>query len=98
MGFLLTRSVAFLAAATVVEAAILFAAVYVFMRGMGSIEYDNEESAYRLAQAHSKLTRYADHIRYDLGLARTVQQKLLPDREQSGNRGGRGLLRCSCDG
>ena len=82
MGFLLTRSVAFLAAATVVEAAILFAAVYVFMRGMGSIEYDNEESAYRLAQAHSKLTRYADHIRYDLGLARTVQQKLLPDREQ----------------
>ncbi len=44
LGFLLTRSVAFLMAATAVEAAILFAAVYVFMRGMGSIEYDNEES------------------------------------------------------
>ncbi len=82
MGFLLTRSVAFLAAATVVEAAILFAAVYVFMRGMGGIEYDNEENAYRLGQAHTTLTRYADRIRQDLTLARTVQQKLLPDREQ----------------
>ena len=82
LGFLLTRSLAFLVAATVIEAAILFAAVYVFMRGMGSIEYDNEESAYRLGQAHTTLTRYADRIRQDLSLARTVQQKLLPDREQ----------------
>ncbi len=81
-GFLLSGSVTFLVAATAVEAVILFAAVYGFMRGMGSIEYDNEESAYRLAQAHGKVTRYARRVRQDLDLARTVQQQLLPSQEQ----------------
>ena len=78
-GYLLTWSVTFLVVATAVEAMILFMAVYVFMRGMGSIEYDNEESAYRLAQAHAKVTQYAQRIGHDLDLARTVQRKLLPD-------------------
>lgn len=78
-GYLLTWSPTFLVVATVVESAILFAAVYVFMRGMGSVEYDNEESAYRLAQAHAKVTKYARRIGQDLDLARTVQRKLLPD-------------------
>lgn len=81
-GFLLTGSVPFLIAATAVQAAILFAAVYVFMRGMGSVEYDNEESAYRLAQTHAKVTQYAQRIGHDLDLARTVQRKLLPDRQR----------------
>ena len=81
-GFLLSGSVTFLVAATAVQATILFAAVYVFMRGMGSIEYDNEESAYRLAQAHDKVTQYARRIRHDLDLARTVQQQLLPKQAQ----------------
>lgn len=82
LGFLLTRSLIFLVTATGAEAAILFMAVYVFMRGLGSVEYDNEESAYRLGRAHATLTRYADRIHHDLSLARTVQQKLLPDRQQ----------------
>jgi len=81
-GFLLTGSVPFLVAAMAVEAVILFTAVYVFMRGMGSIEYDNEQSAYRLAQAHDKVSRYAQRIRHDLDLARTVQQQLLPDQQE----------------
>jgi len=81
-GYLLTWSVTFLVVATAVEAMILFMAVYVFMRGMGSIEYDNEESAYRLAQAHAKVTQYAQRIGHDLDLARTVQRKLLPDRQR----------------
>lgn len=82
LGFLLTRSLIFLVTATAVEAAIFFVAVYVFMRGLGCVEYDNEESAYRLGRAHATLTQYADRIHYDLSLARTVQQKLLPDRQQ----------------
>ena len=82
LGFLLTQSLAVLVAAMAVEAVILFTAVYVFMRGMGSVEYDNEESAYRLGRAHAILTRYADRIRTDLAQAQTVQRKLLPDRQQ----------------
>ena len=82
LGFLLTQSLAVLVAAAAIEAVILFTAIYVFMRGMGSVEYDNEESAYRLGRAHATLTRYADRIRHDLALARIVQEKLLPDQQQ----------------
>lgn len=82
VGYLLTDSLAFLIAATAVEGVIFFAAVYVFMRGMGSIEYDNEENAYRLAQAHWRLVRYADRIRHDLDMARLVQRRLLPNQDE----------------
>jgi serine phosphatase RsbU (regulator of sigma subunit) len=56
-----------------------FAVVYLFLMAMGSVEYDNEEKAYRLSVAYGKLQRYADHIRDDLSQARTVQESLLPD-------------------
>lgn len=82
LGVLLTGSMTFFVVATVVEAAIMFLAVYVFLRGMGSIEYDNEEQAYRLARAHATLERYAERIRRDLDLAREVQRKLLPEAER----------------
>ncbi|MBN1341775.1 MAG: SpoIIE family protein phosphatase [Phycisphaerae bacterium] len=75
-----TDSLPLLIGMTLLQAVILFAAVYVFLRGMGSIEYDNEEKAYRLGRAHAALERYADRIRNDLALASAVQQKLLPDR------------------
>lgn len=80
LGYLLTQSLTLLVMATIVEAVLLFTAVYVFMRGMGSIEYDNEESAFRLAQAHARVSQYARRIRHDLDLARAVQQNLLPDQ------------------
>lgn len=82
VGFLMTDSLVFLVTGTLVEAAILFTAVYVFMRGMGSVEYDNEESAYRLSRAHAKLSQYADRIQNDLAMARRIQQSLLPDLDR----------------
>lgn len=79
---LLTDSLPLLIGMMLLQAAIFFGAVYVFLRGMGSIEYDNEEANYRLSQAHAGLKQYADRIRRDLDLAETVQQKLLPDEAE----------------
>ena len=82
LAFVLTNSLQLLIVAALVQGAVLFAAVYLFFRGMGSIEYDNEEKAYRLARAHADLTRHAARIHDDLASARTVQRKLLPDPRQ----------------
>jgi len=67
-------------ALTVVGAAALSAMVYLFFMIVGSVEYDNEEKAFRLRRANRDLQRYADRTRNDLAEARNVQQKLLPDR------------------
>ena len=80
--FIFTQSTQFLIVATLLEAAILFAIIYVFFTSMGSIEYDNEEKAYRLNNAYTTLDRYAQRIRDDLAMARTVQQKLLPEASE----------------
>ena len=82
LGFFLTGSLGFLLAATLTEAVILFTVVYVFMRGMGSMEYDNEEHAYRISLAHTTLKRYTDRIRQNLIQAQEFQRKLLPDPQQ----------------
>lgn len=79
LGVALTGSMTFFVLATVAEAAIMFLAVYVFLRGMGSVEYDNEEQAYQLGRAYTTLERYAERIRRDLDLAREVQRRLLPE-------------------
>jgi serine phosphatase RsbU (regulator of sigma subunit) len=66
---------------TVFEALVLAASVYLFFMIVGSVEYDNEEKSYRLRKAYAELRRYADRTREDLALARSVQEKLLPDQE-----------------
>jgi serine phosphatase RsbU (regulator of sigma subunit) len=64
---------------TAVGAAALSAMVYLFFMVVGSVEYDNEEKAFRLRQANSDLRRYAERTGNDLAEARNVQRKLLPD-------------------
>lgn len=79
LAFFITQSTKFLIVATLLEAGILFAIIYIFFTSMGSIEYDNEEKAYRLKKAYATLEKYAQRIRDDLSLARTVQLKLIPE-------------------
>ncbi len=62
-----------------VETGILFSMIYLFFMIVGSVEYDNEEKAYRLGNAYAKLKRYADRIQADVERARVVQQRFLPD-------------------
>jgi len=64
--------------ATVIVAAVEFALVYVLVMLIGSVEYDNEQSRYRLTVAYDGLGRHAQRIEEDLDRARTVQQKMLP--------------------
>jgi len=59
-------------------ALVIFAATYLFIMAVGSVEYDNEEKARKLARAYDQLKLYADRIRGDLDRARAVQQKMLP--------------------
>ncbi len=68
-----------LVAAAAVGTAALSATAYLFFMIVGSVEYDNEEKAYRLERAYGDLRRYADRIQDDLGRARNVQENLLPD-------------------
>lgn len=58
----------------------LFGLVYLFFMVVGSLEYDNEEKAYRLDLANRDLRAYARTIQDDLQRARSIQQKLLPSR------------------
>lgn len=60
-------------------AVVLGSLAYLFFMVTGSIEYDNEEKAYRLKRAYTQLKQYADRIGTDIRRARTVQQKFLPD-------------------
>ena len=65
--------------ATLLGAVFLSVMVYLFFMIVGSVEYDNEEKAYRLRTAHDQLKSYADRTRADLARAREVQRMLLPD-------------------
>jgi serine phosphatase RsbU (regulator of sigma subunit) len=46
---------------------------------VGSIEYDNEEKAYNLTKTNKQLKKYTAMIQADIGRARLVQEKFLPD-------------------
>ncbi len=61
--------------------ATLFVLTYLFFMTIGSLEYDNEEKAYRLARTNRSLQTYTDRIRRDLSRAQTVQEKLIPASE-----------------
>jgi sigma-B regulation protein RsbU (phosphoserine phosphatase) len=52
---------------------------YLFFMVVGSVEYDNEEKAYRLEKAYDRLKSFADRIQGDIRRARTVQLRILPD-------------------
>jgi serine phosphatase RsbU (regulator of sigma subunit) len=46
---------------------------------VGSIEYDNEEKAYNLTRTNKQLEKYTAQIQADIGRAKLVQEKFLPD-------------------
>ena len=56
----------------------LFGILYCFVMTVGSIEYDNEEKAYRLGLAYRQLKKYTTYIQNDMERARSVQQRFLP--------------------
>lgn len=60
-------------------AAVLIGLIYLFFLTVGSVEYDNEEKAYRLAKAYDKLEAHSNRIQADIDRARLVQERLLPD-------------------
>lgn len=68
-----------LLAVTVFGAGALLAMTYMFFMIVGSVEYDNEEKAYRLGRAYEKLKLYADRIHDDVIRARSVQERILPN-------------------
>ena len=57
---------------------VLFMLIYVSFMIVGSVEYDNEEKAYRLGKAYSRLTNYTNRIKGDIERARAVQETFLP--------------------
>ncbi|MFP4216682.1 MAG: PP2C family protein-serine/threonine phosphatase [Phycisphaerae bacterium] len=72
---------AVLVAATLLEVFALFGLVYLALMTVGSVEYDNEEKAHRLAEAYERVDSYAKRIRADLQRAEAVQRKMLPSLE-----------------
>jgi serine phosphatase RsbU (regulator of sigma subunit) len=67
-----------LVGATLMEVGVLFALVYLSLMTVGSVEYDNEEKAHRLAKANEELRRYARNISSDLRRAAGIQESMLP--------------------
>jgi sigma-B regulation protein RsbU (phosphoserine phosphatase) len=65
-----------------VTAIMLFILVYIFFMVVGSIEYDNEEQAYNLIRTNKQLKQYTARIEADVGRARLVQEKFLPNAEE----------------
>jgi len=59
----------------------LMGVLYVFIMTVGSIEYDNEEKAYRLGKAYHQLKKYTTRVQNDIERARAVQLRFLPDLE-----------------
>ncbi len=59
----------------------LWGVLYVFIMTVGSIEYDNEEKAYRLGKAYLQLKKYTTRVQNDIERARAVQLRFLPDLE-----------------
>jgi sigma-B regulation protein RsbU (phosphoserine phosphatase) len=60
------------------SAAVLFVLTYTSFMIVGSVEYDNEEKAYRLSKAYGRLKEYTNRIRADIERARIVQETFLP--------------------
>jgi serine phosphatase RsbU (regulator of sigma subunit) len=60
-------------------ATFLFGLIYILFMVVGSIEYDNEEKAYNLTKTNKQLKKYTAMIQADIGRARLVQEKFLPD-------------------
>ncbi len=67
-----------LVGATLLEVGVLFALVYLSLMTVGSVEYDNEEKAHRLAKANEELRRHARNISSDLRRAAGIQESMLP--------------------
>lgn len=63
----------------VLTAILLFGLIYVLFMVVGSIEYDNEEKAYHLIKTNKQLEQYTAQIQADIGRARLVQEKFLPN-------------------
>jgi sigma-B regulation protein RsbU (phosphoserine phosphatase) len=55
--------------------------LYLFFMVIGSVEYDNEEKAYKLTKAYGQLKNYTSRIQADISKARDIQEKFLPDLE-----------------
>lgn len=53
--------------------------LYLVLMVIGSVEYDNEEKAYRLGRAYSELKSYTARIQADISKARIIQERFLPD-------------------
>ncbi|MHC4474914.1 MAG: PP2C family protein-serine/threonine phosphatase [Planctomycetota bacterium] len=53
--------------------------LYLFLMVIGSVEYDNEEKAYRLGRAYGELKSYTARIQADISKARIIQERFLPD-------------------
>ena len=64
------------------SAIVLFALTYMSFMIVGSVEYDNEEKAYRLSKAYGRLREYTSRIRADIERARTVQETFLPTADK----------------
>lgn len=83
IGSWLIDSLSLRIALATVALGVLFGLTYLFFMTVGSVEYDNEEKAYRLERTYRQLHRYTDRVRRDLSRARNVQKKLLPDTEDA---------------
>ena len=59
--------------------ALLFGLIYILFMVVGSIEYDNEEKAYNLTKTNKQLKHYTAQIQADIGRAKLVQEKFLPN-------------------
>jgi len=57
----------------------LLGLIYILFMIVGSIEYDNEEKAYNLTKTNKQLEQYTAQIQADIGRARLVQEKFLPN-------------------
>ena len=65
-------------AVSIIEAVFIMPIIYLFFMVVGSIEYDNEEKAYKLTRTNIQLKEYNDRIQADIQRARNIQQNLLP--------------------
>jgi serine phosphatase RsbU (regulator of sigma subunit) len=59
-------------------ALMLYTLIYLLFMIVGSVEYDNEEKAYRLKRAFGQMKKYTALIEADIERARSVQETLLP--------------------
>ncbi len=58
---------------------LLLGVLYFVIMTVGSVEYDNEEKAYRLGKAYRQLKKYTTRVQADIERARAVQLRFLPD-------------------